>query len=113
MVKPHIPDLTFPIVQYGKNEKPLDLVILLNPDDRSGASLKRRELVTKLHEEINGDLVGGGSELTARGRISALRIFFAWADANGYPLRLSTVADSFKNWADFMIHTQRTTGNVE
>lgn len=123
-----LPDLTFPIVKYGKQETPWDLRPLLY---HGGASanvklvahkinkgtfgppiLGRVELVKKLQEEINGDLVGGGSRYTADNRIARLRKFFSWADENGHEPKLATVANTFRHWTDHLLQRQRVAGEI-
>ncbi|CAN7336542.1 site-specific integrase [Polaromonas sp. LjRoot131] len=128
MSKPILPDLTFPTVEYGKLQTPLNLRPLLY---FGGASIhadqvndlldrgqlgspivERLELVKKLHDEINGDLVGGGAASTVRTRITALRLFFTWAEKNKQKLNLDTVEDSFKLWTDHLLERRRVIGDV-
>ena len=128
MSKRILPDLTFPTVEYGKLQIPLNLRPLLY---FGGASiradqvsdlldrgqlgppiLERLELVKKLHDEINGDLVGGGADITVRSRICALRQFFTWAEKNEQKLNLDTVEDSFKHWTDHLLERRRVIGDV-
>jgi hypothetical protein len=65
---------------------------------------ERIELVTRLHEQITGDLVGGGSRFSAKNKIGALRSFFTWCDSAGDSLSLDTVADTFIRWTEHLLH---------
>ena len=122
MSKPEI-DLTFPTVQYGRNETPWDLQPLLF---RGGAAAKtkrvsqqillgklgnilpeRIELVSRLHELLVDDLARGGSRFSTKNKIYALRQFFVWSDSEGVQLNLDTVADTFIHWTDYLLHRQR------
>jgi Lon protease-like protein len=117
-----IPDLTFPIVQYD-GWSPWDLRPLLY---RGGAVAKikkvadliarrklgapiaaRLPLVSKLHEEIAGDLQGGGSRATAYNNIWHLRRFFAWADETGHALTLELAEDVFLSYTEHLLHRVR------
>ncbi|HWW04173.1 site-specific integrase [Collimonas sp.] len=123
-----LPDLTFPTVKFGRRETRWDLRPLLY---RGGASapikqvitllerehygppiMERLELVKKLHEEINGNLVGGGSRHTAYTFIRGIRRLFAWADEGGHALNMHKIADSFKCWSDHLLQLQRVAGNM-
>jgi hypothetical protein len=123
-----LPDLTFPDVQQGKNETPLDLRFLLfkgGADIRrnlvtscieSGAlgppATERIDLVEKLHEEMNATLKGGGSTHTLRGQYTDLRGFFRWADASGLPLNLESIETTYLHWADHLLHRIRIVKNI-
>jgi len=121
--KSRLPSLTFPSVEYGARETPWNLGVLvyqggagaradkveqliadgmLGPPDRS-----RIDLVTKMHEELNGDLLSGGSRATAHTRITALRGFFAWADKTGSDLTMEGVVETYLAWTDFLVHRRR------
>lgn len=123
MVELKLPDLTFSSVIYGKQETPWDLRPLLYRG-ASGKPVKkvsdlidkgtfgllrseRIELVQKIHEKINGDLVGGGSRQGTYGNIKTLRYFFQWADATDNELSLDTVENTFKLWADQLQYRER------
>lgn len=122
MIDSSIPDLTFPIVDYD-GWWPWDLRPMLY---RGGAGAKIRKvadliahrklgapiaarlpLVKKLHEEIEGDLQGGGSRATAYNDIWHLRRFFAWADEKGHALTLDLVEDSFLSYTEHLLHRVR------
>lgn len=118
-----LPDLTFPDVEQGRNETPLDLRPLLYKDGAStrtnkAASLiemgilgppiiERIELVEKLHEEMNAALKGGGSTRTTRAQHSDVRSFFGWSDASGYPLNLETIETTYLHWTDDLLRRVR------
>ncbi len=111
------------MLEYGTNQTPWDLRPLLY---RGGASAnlkkvsiqieqgelgsllsERIELVARLHEHMTDALVGGGSRFSLQNKISALRRFFAWNDAEGERLSLDTVEDVFIRWSDHMLHRHR------
>lgn len=113
-----LPDLTFPMVKLGANETPWDLKPLLY---RGGAVTRsnraagliaqgalgapifeRLPLVRRMHDELIGVLVGGGSKETVRNIIYSCRYFFAWADETDQPLSLETVASIYFHWADYL-----------
>lgn len=102
-----IPDLTFPSLRYGARETPWDLQYLLYKGGakantsrvasliRAGSLkqpiLERLDFVQRLHAEINGRLVGGGSRGSAETQIRAMRLLYAWSDENDYPLTVDTI----------------------
>jgi len=118
-----IPDLTFPMVAYGRNETPWDLRVLLykggaGADYRKvfqsiarGALgcplLERLELVKRIYEEMTASLVKGGARDTARTIFRRLRGFFAWADLHNAELTLEAVEASYRHWCDFLLHRVR------
>ena len=115
-----IPDLTFPMVKYGKQETPWDLRVLLykggakgNPKtvfnqmaagELGGAQVERIELVKLIHQAITARLVGGGAKETAFSTLRRLRAFFAWADEFEQVVLLETVEDIFRHWCDFLVN---------
>lgn len=115
-----IPDLTFPKMTYGKTETPLDLKVLLY---QGGAATRRDEvlekidagklgnplperleLVERLHESINANLVGGGSGFSTTRNVDLVRSMFAWAEQAGQPLTLATVEATYLHWTDALRH---------
>ncbi|MDU5425632.1 MAG: hypothetical protein E6123_12245, partial [Clostridiales bacterium] len=119
MDRHHI-DLTFPMLEYSKNETPWDLLPLLY---LGGAAAKvkyvakqiaqgelgrplteRFELIVQLHELLAGDLASGGSRFSANNKIGVLRAFFSWCDSEEKVLSLENVADTFIHWTDFLQH---------
>lgn len=120
----HIPDLTFPMVEFGRQETPWDLRILLYrgaaktnykvvfnriaAGELGGPIAGRIELVRLLHEVITGRLVGGGSRTTAAYQVRHLRSFFAWADAENQSLSTETVATAYGRWCDSLHQRMRT-----
>jgi len=80
MLDLHIPDLTFPMVSYGRQETRWDLRILLYKGggkasprtvfnqiaagDLGRPLVERIELVLRLHETMTASLVGGASKTT-------------------------------------------------
>lgn len=118
-----VPDLTFPDVEFGTNETPWDLAILLY---RGGAAARadsvetlitssalgapdfeRLELVSELHAEINTALAGGNSRDTAADQIKILRMLFSFADDASLPLTLAAVTETYCAWSDFLLHRTR------
>lgn len=118
-----IPDLTFPMVEYGQYETRWDLRALLyrgaaNANVRTvfnrmaagdfGRPLvERLELVKRIHAAMTARLVGGGAKVTAFGCLKALRNFFAWADEFEQVVSLETVEDTFRHWADYLVNRVR------
>lgn len=118
-----IPDLTFPMVEYGRLETRWDLRMLLY----RGASkanvrtvfkqiaegefgrpmIERLELVKRIHGTIIARLVGGGAKISALGCLKALRVFFTWADDSVQAVALENVEDAFRHWADYLINRVR------
>ncbi|CAD6531753.1 hypothetical protein LMG27952_02618 [Paraburkholderia hiiakae] len=123
MSKRVLPDLTFPMVEYGVLEEPWDLLSLLY---RGGAACKvkevaqlierrrlgalrreRVELVTEIHGVLADQLVAGGSKNTAKARIHTIRRFFAWIDNFDASVSLETVVTVFLGWTDHLLLRQR------
>lgn len=118
-----IPDLTFPMVEYGAWETPWDLRILLykggakgNPKsvfihiaagDLGCPRIERIELVKRIHHAITARLVGGGAKQSAFSSLRRLRAFFAWADEYEQVLSLETVEDIYRHWCDFLVYRVR------
>lgn len=124
-----VPDFTFPSATYGKYETPWDLKVLLylggakaNPrhvgdlltSGRLGDPLLERfDLVQKIHEAINGKLVGGGSHRSACTRVELIRRFFTWAEQANQPLTLDTIQTTYLHWTDWLMHRQRVVGDIK
>ncbi|MGV8892279.1 MAG: site-specific integrase [Burkholderiaceae bacterium] len=72
----------------------------------------RIEIVEKLHQDLNGQLVGGGSAFTLVGNIRLLRQFFAWADAELEGISVNEVEQSFIRWTDHLLHRLRTMNEI-
>ncbi len=118
-----MPDLTFPMVKYGKLETRWDLRVLLYKGGAKGNQrtvfsqmaagelgrplVERLELVKRIHEAITARLVGGGSKYSAFSTLRSLRGFFAWCDEFDQPMSLKTVEDSYRHWCDFLVHRVR------
>lgn len=119
MLEVAIPDLTFPMVEYGKLETPWDLRVLLYKGGAKGNPkavfnqiaagelghplIERLVLVKRIHEEMTAGLVGGGARASAFTKLRALRQFVTWADKFDQKLSLETVEDSFRHWCDFLL----------
>lgn len=118
-----IPDLTFPMVEYGRSTTPWDLRVFIY----KGASavdyrtvfnrlavgefgrplVERIELVKRIHEEMTAQLVGGGARRSAYEAFRKLRHFCAWTDQFDQPLSLETVEATFLHWCDFLLNRVR------
>lgn len=118
-----IPDLTFPVVSYGRQETPWDLRVLLFKGGAKGHPkivfnqiaagelgtplIERIELVKRIHEEMTARLVGGGTKISAFDSLRALRQFFSWADEFEQSVSFDTVEDIYRHWCDFLLNRQR------
>lgn len=118
-----IPDLSFPMVQYGRAETPMDLRVLLYKggskapkrtvfnqiaDGRLGRPIiERIELVQRIHDTMTARLVGGGTKATAATTVAVLRNFFGWADQTEQALSLDQVEVTFRLWCDYLLHRSR------
>ncbi len=118
-----IQDLTFPKVNYGLNETPWDLRVLLykggakgNPrtvfnqmaaGELGNPLIERIELVTRIHQEMTARLVGGGKKTTAFTTLGRLRDFFGWADEFEQRVSLESVENVYRHWCDFLLNRVR------
>jgi len=119
----YLPDLTFPMVAYGRTETPWDLKVLLYKGGTKASPkavfnqiaagklgrpvIERVELICNLHEAITAGLVGGGATATAFSSLRRLKSFFRWADDGGHSLSLETVEVTYRHWCDFLLHRVR------
>jgi hypothetical protein len=124
----HIPDLTFPMIKYGKRETLWDLRPLLYmggagvnlrnvgnllaKDALGNPIMSRLPLVEKLHDVIAGRLVGGRSRHTVRSNIDSLRKFYTWAEDAGRSLTLEMVESMYIDWTDHLLHRVRIVGDI-
>lgn len=124
----NLPDLTFPMVQYGKHETPLDLrpllywggagskanlvAKLISQGDLGEPIVDRILLVKSVHEYIEGKLAGGGRRSSADTAIRRLREFFTWVDKVGGNVTLASVEGMFIEWTDHLLHRQRVVGDI-
>lgn len=124
-----IPYLTFPTVEYGKNETPWDLRTLLFKGGAGALSNKiagliaignlgdpimdRFPLVEKLHDVIAGKLAGGGSRSSTQSQIERLRAFFSWADGEARSMTLKSVESDYIDWTDHLLHRQRVVRDIK
>lgn len=123
-----LPDLTFPMVKYTRNETPWDLRVLLY----KGASkvhykggkvfigisqgqygqpvTERIALVTRIHAEMTARLVAGGkgARTYAEKTWNILRSFVAWVEQKDRPLSLEAVETTYRHWTDFLVDRWRT-----
>jgi hypothetical protein len=105
-----LPDLGFPDIEFGEQETPWNLNILLyigGSDSRTDvvqpliargslgpAQIDRLDLVVELHAAIASGLKSGGSRETATMQFRILRLFFGFADRTSRPLTQEAVTDS-------------------
>lgn len=121
-------DLTFPTIPVGGNETPPDLRRLLY---KGGASIRtdqadqainrgllgdiqpdRVELVRLIHEYIDGELAGGGSPVTARGRITRMGLFFGWSDTSGATLSIAEIEKTYLDWTEHLLQRVRVVKDI-
>lgn len=121
-------DFTFPSIPVGEGETSPSLRKLLYkggaslPVDKANEAIEkgllghvlpdRVALVSKIHEAINGTLVGGGSAQTAREQIAGIARFVAWAESAGAVLTLSDVQNTYVDWAEHLLHRATVVKNV-
>ncbi|MBA6100319.1 MULTISPECIES: hypothetical protein [Pseudomonas] len=67
----------------------------------------RISLAARFHDKLSGDLAGGQSPYTTRGRITHLRLFYAWGDENHLSFTLDNVLVHFRAWCDHLINQAR------
>lgn len=119
-------DLSFPMVEFGSQQTPWDLRVLLYKGGAGfnyrGAKVfqkiavgelghplcERLELVKRIHEEMTAMLVKGGSRVTVFGIWQALRKFFSWADTREVAISLTTIETAYRLWADFLLDREKT-----
>lgn len=121
-------DFIFPSIPVGDKETPPSLRRLLYkggvslPPDKAAEAIEkgllgdvlpdRVALVSKIHEAINGPLIGGGSAETARQQIMKVAYFFAWAESSGAALTISDVQSTYIDWAGHLLHRATVVKNV-
>ena len=121
-----LPDLTFPMVNFGSQQTPWDLKILLYKGgataDQRGAKvfqkiaagelgsplLERLDLVKRFHEEMTAKLVGGGAQKSAFGTFRVLREFYGWTEAHNLSLSLTTLESTYRHFSDFLLNRVKT-----
>jgi hypothetical protein len=123
MLDKQLPDLTFPMVKFGRRETqwtlspllykggaavPINKVAQPIASGELGQPLNERViLVRKLHDELTTGLVAGGKKSTAGAAILALSTFFTWAEQAERPLSMETVATTYVAWADYLLYKVR------
>ena len=117
---------SFPTARYGSGETPWNLLPLLYKgaakydvckvisEIQNGMfgemRLERVEVIGRVHELMNSDLVSGKSHLSIKTRICILRTFISWCDDNAQ-LSLATLEECFLSWAKLM-HNKITSGEI-
>lgn len=118
-----IPDLTFPMVEYGIRETPMDFRVLLY---RGAAAtpyrtvfgkiasghygppiVERLPLVQRAHEVVTARLVAGGAKPSALHAFGLLRDFVSWAEDANQSLSLEDAEATFRHWSDFLLNRVR------
>lgn len=115
--------LTFPLIPIGSKETPQDLRRLLykggasvrvNQADKAikigllgGIQKDRVELVRLIHENINGDLAGGGSPKTAVKKIDCITHFFGWSDKFNAGMNILEIEKRYLEWTEHLLHRVR------
>lgn len=123
MLSNSIPDLSFPMMEFGSKQSEWDFSIFLykggsslsfnkfkhalNKKELGEPLLKRLTLVVKLHDEVNADLVSGKSKATIKNYYFKLKNFFSWLDGNVENLKLENIESSYLKWCDYLINRQR------
>ena len=118
-----IPELTFPSIQLGILETPIDLKILLYKGGSSSHHKKtkkliedgtlgevipeRVELISRIHEFMSGELASGGSRHTIWNQFSSLRAFFGWQDLTKISTSIDNIDQAFLAWAEALLHRHR------
>lgn len=122
-------DLTFPAITYGDKATPLDLKVLLyrggakaHPgkvgrmiaEGQLGSPVRERaELVRRIHEAVNGKLVGGGSIATARNSVRYLRDLFIWAEEAHHQLDFDSIQKTYIHWTDALLNRCQVVGDLK
>jgi len=118
-----IPDLTFPTVNFGSKEHPWNFAIFLykgassltigkfnkalNENKLGEPLLERLVLITKLHDEVNADLVSGKSKETIKTLYYKLKDLFSWLDNNKENVTLENIEKLYFEWCDHLSYRQR------
>jgi len=118
-----IPDLSLPGVCNGPNASSWGLncvlysggsairinrVATLISSGKLGEPINIRvALAVRIHDKLLTDLTAGNSPYTVRGRITHLRIFYAWGDEKGLSFTLENVQSHFREWCDHLISQAR------
>lgn len=113
-----VQDLTFPSVQFAPAETAWNLNALLYAggaavrtsdvsaliaSGKLGAPVPARmELVYAFHQEINSNLVSGGSRDSAETILSYLRLFYSFADSQKLEPSLQKIVQVYCAWADWL-----------
>lgn len=116
----HLPRLTLPGIPLSLASTPHDLKRLLYSSGttlnrkqftkalelgRAGEYLPERvEVVIKIHDFIEGKLVGGGSPETAKNQVFRVTNFFKWASEAGISITVLNLKDSYLQWAEHLHH---------
>lgn len=124
-----IPDLNFPTLSYGDLETPLSLrsllfqagarirtneiAALIASGELGNPRVERLDLVRRIHEELNGRLVGGGRRSTLESAISTFRALFTWAEDSHQPLTLGRILATYLNWTDWLLHRVQVARDIQ
>lgn len=128
MLDLHLPNLTFPSLDYGKGEIPRDLRrfiykggagtnarTVFDHIDRGefGRPLPERiELVQRIHEVLSNYLDRGGRRNTVLAYIEKIGHFVQWVDKTEHEFSIDSVEDNYRHWVDSLIHRARVGNNM-
>lgn len=128
MLDLHLPDLSFPSMTYGKKEVPWDLrrwvyrggagtdartvIARIEGGDLGHPLLERIEFVRQVHEVLSNYLERGGRRRTVQSQIEKLAQLFQWADETAHELSLASIEESYRHWADSLLHRVRVENNL-
>lgn len=124
MLDEHVPNLGFPMIDFGVNETPWSLrpwlyrggarapareVISMIEEGKLGLPMfERIELVCLIRESLLDYLESGGQRETVRSCLEKLSMFFQWVDeSEGTALNIATVEQSYRQWCDALLHRVR------
>lgn len=118
-----LPDLTFPDIEYSKQQVPWDLRRFLYQGSAGtkvrvvyqkidagdlGSPMKERvELVIKMHEVLANSFGRGARRSTVSSYIECLKLFFVWADKTDTKLGIDSVESAYLFWTDMLLHRVR------
>ena len=130
MLDEHLPDLTFPGVNFGAQEIPWDLrpwlyrggaqvhvkevASMIEAGKLGSPMVERIELVRLIREFLLNYLESGGRRETAKSCIVVLKYFFRWADvAANTTLNVATAERCYRHWCDTLLHRVRVSKDLK
>lgn len=129
MHKCTIAPMMFPGMLYGTHQSRHDMKTLLyvggastnltvvnrlmDSGELGQPELDRLPLVQAIYDGLCAKLAAGQSNLTIRGKISAVRHFYSWCEHNNRTLYLDTVEESFRAWVEHLVYRVRIKKNLK